>query len=136
MSTFIVWLPLTGQRGKILDFNQRLEISIDVAHALTYLHLYAGEKLLIYLICSLSCNRELHFYFFFMFNTLIHSLEIQAKNWVLFLVRTSSLPFQFSFYFSSFLSINKQIEKVSQKDWLRFRFSCVNLGVGDSLRGL
>ncbi|KAF2318107.1 hypothetical protein GH714_041453 [Hevea brasiliensis] len=33
---------LDGQRGKILDFNQRLEISIDVAHALTYLHTYAG----------------------------------------------------------------------------------------------
>nr|GMD82788.1 calmodulin-binding receptor-like cytoplasmic kinase 3 [Ipomoea batatas] len=32
---------LDGARGKILDFNQRLEISIDVAHALTYLHLYA-----------------------------------------------------------------------------------------------
>ncbi|RWW07057.1 hypothetical protein GW17_00029579 [Ensete ventricosum] len=27
--------------GKILDFSQRLEIAIDVAHALTYLHLYA-----------------------------------------------------------------------------------------------
>nr|GLL45312.1 calmodulin-binding receptor-like cytoplasmic kinase 3 [Ipomoea trifida]GMD80124.1 calmodulin-binding receptor-like cytoplasmic kinase 3 [Ipomoea batatas] len=35
---------LDGARGKILDFNQRLEISIDVAHALTYLHLYAGES--------------------------------------------------------------------------------------------
>ncbi|KAI8570655.1 hypothetical protein RHMOL_Rhmol01G0052700 [Rhododendron molle] len=33
---------LDGMRGKILDFNQRLEISIDVAHALTYLHLYSG----------------------------------------------------------------------------------------------
>ncbi|TYH68842.1 hypothetical protein ES332_D05G016500v1 [Gossypium tomentosum] len=32
---------LDGQRGKILDFNQRLEIAIDVAHGLTYLHLYA-----------------------------------------------------------------------------------------------
>ncbi|KAI3893028.1 hypothetical protein MKW92_025981 [Papaver armeniacum] len=32
---------LDGQRGKILDFYQRLEISIDVAHALAYLHLYA-----------------------------------------------------------------------------------------------
>ncbi|KAG5564344.1 hypothetical protein RHGRI_000517 [Rhododendron griersonianum] len=32
---------LDGMRGKILDFNQRLEISIDVAHALTYLHLYS-----------------------------------------------------------------------------------------------
>ncbi|CAN1215689.1 Calmodulin-binding receptor-like cytoplasmic kinase 3, partial [Linum perenne] len=32
-----------GQRGKILDFNQRLEIAIDVAHALTYLHLYEKQ---------------------------------------------------------------------------------------------
>ncbi|CAI9765779.1 unnamed protein product [Fraxinus pennsylvanica] len=31
---------LDGEKGKILDFNQRLEISIDVAHGLTYLHLY------------------------------------------------------------------------------------------------
>lgn len=36
-------IVLAGARGKILDFNQRLEISIDVAHALTYLHLYAGN---------------------------------------------------------------------------------------------
>ncbi|MBA0612063.1 hypothetical protein Godav_012708 [Gossypium davidsonii] len=34
---------LDGQHGKILDFNQRLEIAIDVAHGLTYLHLYAGK---------------------------------------------------------------------------------------------
>lgn len=34
---------LAGQRGNILDFSQRLEIAIDVAHGLTYLHLYAGE---------------------------------------------------------------------------------------------
>ncbi|KAG5226056.1 kinase family protein [Salix suchowensis] len=33
---------LDVQHGKILDFNQRLEISIDVAHGLTYLHLYAA----------------------------------------------------------------------------------------------
>lgn len=32
-----------GMRGKALDFNQRLEIAIDVAHGLTYLHLYAGS---------------------------------------------------------------------------------------------
>ncbi|WVZ10330.1 hypothetical protein V8G54_014860 [Vigna mungo] len=32
---------LDGMRGKTLDFNQRLEIAIDVAHGLTYLHLYA-----------------------------------------------------------------------------------------------
>lgn len=34
---------LLGLKGKILDFNQRLEIAIDVAHGLTYLHLYAGK---------------------------------------------------------------------------------------------
>ncbi|KAK6945160.1 Serine-threonine/tyrosine-protein kinase, catalytic domain [Dillenia turbinata] len=37
---------LDGLRGKILDFNQRLEISIDVAHALTYLHLYAEKQII------------------------------------------------------------------------------------------
>ncbi|XAR66857.1 Non-specific serine/threonine protein kinase [Bertholletia excelsa] len=37
---------LDGQRGRILDFNQRLEISIDVAHALTYLHLYAEKQII------------------------------------------------------------------------------------------
>nr|DAD27242.1 TPA_asm: hypothetical protein HUJ06_028710 [Nelumbo nucifera] len=37
---------LDGQRGKILDFNQRLEICIDVAHALTYLHLYAEKQII------------------------------------------------------------------------------------------
>lgn len=42
--TIMLLILLAGARGKILDFNQRLEISIDVAHALTYLHLYAGES--------------------------------------------------------------------------------------------
>ncbi|KAI3958308.1 hypothetical protein MKX01_029447 [Papaver californicum] len=37
---------LDGQRGKILDFNQRLEISIDIAHALAYLHLYAEKEII------------------------------------------------------------------------------------------
>ncbi|KAI3886160.1 hypothetical protein MKW92_051766 [Papaver armeniacum] len=37
---------LDGQRGKILDFYQRLEISIDVAHALAYLHLYAEKQII------------------------------------------------------------------------------------------
>ncbi|KAL5697892.1 non-specific serine/threonine protein kinase [Ranunculus cassubicifolius] len=37
---------LDGQHGKILDFNQRLEICIDVAHALTYLHLYAEKQII------------------------------------------------------------------------------------------
>lgn len=37
---------LDGKYGKILDFNQRLEISIDVAHALTYLHLYTEKQII------------------------------------------------------------------------------------------
>ncbi|XP_078170921.1 calmodulin-binding receptor-like cytoplasmic kinase 3 isoform X2 [Carex rostrata] len=37
---------LDGQLGKILDFNQRLEIAIDIAHALTYLHLYAEKTII------------------------------------------------------------------------------------------
>ncbi|ONK70360.1 uncharacterized protein A4U43_C05F32920 [Asparagus officinalis] len=37
---------LDGQHGKILDFNQRLEIAIDIAHALTYLHLYAEKPII------------------------------------------------------------------------------------------
>ncbi|BAT76294.1 hypothetical protein LR48_Vigan01g254000 [Vigna angularis] len=37
---------LDGMRGKTLDFNQRLEIAIDVAHGLTYLHLYAEKQII------------------------------------------------------------------------------------------
>ncbi|KAF6158108.1 hypothetical protein GIB67_014902 [Kingdonia uniflora] len=37
---------LDGQHGKILDFSERLEISIDVAHALTYLHLYTEMQII------------------------------------------------------------------------------------------
>ncbi|KAH9653381.1 calmodulin-binding receptor-like cytoplasmic kinase 3 [Citrus sinensis] len=37
---------LDGQYGKTLDFNQRLEIAIDVAHGLTYLHLYAEKQII------------------------------------------------------------------------------------------
>lgn len=37
---------LDGVKGKVLDFNQRLEISIDVAHALTYLHLYSERQII------------------------------------------------------------------------------------------
>uniref|UniRef100_A0A1D1YAV2 non-specific serine/threonine protein kinase n=1 Tax=Anthurium amnicola TaxID=1678845 RepID=A0A1D1YAV2_9ARAE len=37
---------LDGQHGRILNFNQRLEIAIDVAHALTYLHLYAEKTII------------------------------------------------------------------------------------------
>uniref|UniRef100_A0A7N1A7J7 non-specific serine/threonine protein kinase n=1 Tax=Kalanchoe fedtschenkoi TaxID=63787 RepID=A0A7N1A7J7_KALFE len=37
---------LDGRRGKVLDFNQRLEIAIDITHALTYLHLYAEKQII------------------------------------------------------------------------------------------
>lgn len=37
---------LDGLKGKILDFNQRLEISIDIAHGLTYLHLYTEKQII------------------------------------------------------------------------------------------
>ncbi|XP_008801916.1 calmodulin-binding receptor-like cytoplasmic kinase 3 isoform X1 [Phoenix dactylifera] len=37
---------LDGKGGRILDFSQRLEIAIDVAHGLTYLHLYAEKPII------------------------------------------------------------------------------------------
>lgn len=35
---------ISGVRDKILDFKQRLEIAIDIAHGLAYLHLYSGKQ--------------------------------------------------------------------------------------------
>ncbi|KAJ0488166.1 putative protein kinase RLK-Pelle-RLCK-IV family [Helianthus annuus] len=37
---------LDGVHGSCLDFSQRLEISIDIAHGLTYLHLYAEKQII------------------------------------------------------------------------------------------
>ncbi|MQL80864.1 hypothetical protein Taro_013314 [Colocasia esculenta] len=37
---------LDGLHEKMLDFNQRIEIAIDIAHGLTYLHLYAGKTII------------------------------------------------------------------------------------------
>lgn len=37
---------LDGIHGVILDLSMRLEICIDVAHALTYLHMYAGKPII------------------------------------------------------------------------------------------
>ena len=31
-----------GVHGKVLDLAARLDIAIDVAHAITYLHMYTG----------------------------------------------------------------------------------------------
>lgn len=32
----------TGMHGTVLDFAARLDVAIDVAHAVTYLHMYSG----------------------------------------------------------------------------------------------
>lgn len=37
---------LDGAHGSFLDFSQRLEICIDIAHGLTYLHLYAEKQII------------------------------------------------------------------------------------------
>ncbi|KAJ3695506.1 hypothetical protein LUZ60_000883 [Juncus effusus] len=37
---------LDGQRGTILTFSQRLEIAIDIAHGLTFLHNYAEKPII------------------------------------------------------------------------------------------
>ncbi|XP_024980441.1 calmodulin-binding receptor-like cytoplasmic kinase 3 isoform X1 [Cynara cardunculus var. scolymus] len=37
---------LDGIHGGCLDFSQRLEISIDIAHGLTYLHLYSEKQII------------------------------------------------------------------------------------------
>lgn len=37
---------LEGTYGQILDMSTRLDIAIDVAHALTYLHLYADRPII------------------------------------------------------------------------------------------
>ena len=35
-----------GVHEKVLDFAARLDIAIDVAHAITYLHMYTGLLLI------------------------------------------------------------------------------------------
>ncbi|XP_071733600.1 calmodulin-binding receptor-like cytoplasmic kinase 3 isoform X2 [Rutidosis leptorrhynchoides] len=37
---------LDGVHGSFLDFSQRLELCIDIAHGLTYLHLYAEKQII------------------------------------------------------------------------------------------
>ncbi|GAB2289172.1 hypothetical protein Dimus_023475 [Dionaea muscipula] len=37
---------LDGELGRTLDFNQRLEVAIDIAHGLTYLHLYGDKQII------------------------------------------------------------------------------------------
>jgi len=61
-----VLLHSAGQHGRVLDFNQRLEIAIDVAHALTYLHLYAGRLSTDYMlnyIILMQCDQFFIIYF-------------------------------------------------------------------------
>jgi hypothetical protein len=40
------WSVDAGDLGVTLDMSKRLDIAIDVAHALTYLHFYAGKQAL------------------------------------------------------------------------------------------
>lgn len=35
---------VAGNLGRILSFSERLGIAIDVAHGLTYLHMYSGDE--------------------------------------------------------------------------------------------
>lgn len=51
LSNFLHILVLTsdlnsGIKGDSVDFAVRLEIATDVAHAVTYLHMYTGVKFL------------------------------------------------------------------------------------------
>lgn len=47
--SYIVF-PNIGLRETTLDLAARLDIAIDVAHAITYLHMYAGQYLLTFFI--------------------------------------------------------------------------------------
>ena len=51
-------LEYTGFRGSYLDLSSRLDIAVDVAHAVTYLHMYAGKIETKYWFCYfLSSNQ-------------------------------------------------------------------------------
>ena len=41
----VIEMHNAGTRGNILDLAARLDIAIDVAHAITYLHMYTGNCL-------------------------------------------------------------------------------------------
>lgn len=38
-------LLILGKEGKILDMATRLDIAIDIAHAITYLHMYTRKSI-------------------------------------------------------------------------------------------
>lgn len=44
LEVYMIGRKHAGIHGKILDFASRLDIAIDVAHAVTYLHMYTGWK--------------------------------------------------------------------------------------------
>jgi hypothetical protein len=41
-----------GKKGSILEIAERLDIAIDVAHAVTYLHTYTGPSLFSFKVCA------------------------------------------------------------------------------------
>jgi serine/threonine protein kinase len=53
---------LDGLRGNRLEMAERLEIAIDVAHALTYLHTYTGNLVILLSVLhySLLCQDLTH----------------------------------------------------------------------------
>ena len=54
----MVWHD-AGKKGSILEIAERLDIAIDVAHAITYLHTYTGTTLFSFEVCAdliQSCN--------------------------------------------------------------------------------
>lgn len=40
------WITNAGVQGNILDFAARLDVAIDVAHAITYLHMYTDHPII------------------------------------------------------------------------------------------
>lgn len=41
-----------GKKGSILEIAERLDIAIDVSHAVTYLHTYTGTSLFSFKVCA------------------------------------------------------------------------------------
>lgn len=75
---------LVGQYGNVLNLATRLDIAIDVAHAITYLHLYAGgEKTLFafssFLFLSPRSQKFTQHLFRFADNSIIHR-DIKSSN--------------------------------------------------------
>jgi hypothetical protein len=83
-------IKYAGVHGIVLDLATRLDIAIDVAHAVTYLHMYTGSNLPF--IC-IFCSFILHTFVIF---------KILVKN--------SKNHLEFIFHFLLFGSLRKLYE--------------------------